>query len=673
MDLNELEMKSVINSYPEIINALKENVDKFSKIFTKNLSGKQETAFLQNRRDKENLYREYRVNTNSPNNKHKNTENFGDRSIDENCESYRYKKHLLESSDGRYTCDYGQVDCPKQNFQYKTNEHDSDYSNLTYRKQTKEVLKIPLNSNFAHLKSACVEFTEFDACDQSSASESNHKKKMNDETFETFYVKNNQIYTQIDHEKQSNVEILKAEIVNQIDNLSQSFKYVMLYLNLNTLSNSLADASKEIKKMRSKSTLLRNKSCDELQRYKTWDCTYGPNVSSSSIFSDVVRTSPSPMRYNELSEESKFTSNFGTKNLCTNPQNQTALINPSEMDSPLVRRTYPPRSRSNLLSENWRVSRTQSFTIAKKGSKDCTNLSHTTSRQNEKALSEISKLRIKLFRSENELKAKEKDIKALSNEKIALIKKLMDASKLIDELSSKFHSVKNENSELSQKLLDKKTPRKDHKLVQACVHGYDNENRSEKEKSKFSPYPSQSRKETSNIFTAMNSENDEVLVGPDSPVKQTKMFRNDSMKFNIQNCQANDDRQESRCKSYEINNTNIFKTEVEASQIHTHSASLKSFEDIIKNQKKDIDYFRDLTKNLLYKNICRIKDAREAIGVILDFLQNMDRMNLKQLSDYISKFYNSAFGNNYKYFMNKLNYLKVEIEEIKNLNNQKIC
>ncbi|CAI2359562.1 unnamed protein product [Moneuplotes crassus] len=473
---------------------------------------------------------------------------------------------------------------------------------------------------------------------------------------------------------------LEAQIMNHIDNLSQGFKSLILHLDMRSMSKSLEEVPEETLKVRIKSLIYEyEQKIQEIDKYRTANREFCKDFSSTNLFSDFAKTTQSIIRYNESADDSKMTSNFGiedSQNESQNPEdhhNQVVETITSEMNSSLFRKIYLPGQRDESSEESKRVTKPQSYSIIKGGPKDKKIITSTGGPTEEDSPQSLSQLKIKMLRLENELQLRNKQMKSLSSENNACVNKLMDASKLIDDLSSKYHDVNLENNRLTQQLTDLESCKKEDRGIQTSTSRYGYEDLHE-EKQKLSLNYSSTQKDLGFFLTPNNSDNDEVLIGPDSPANQARCVLNQENphKASQDSYEESKEYQENRCKSYESSKTNIFKTDLSVSKTYLGSSSCKSFEEIIKSQKDDIEYLKNLARTLLYKNIGRIKDAREAIGVIIDFLQNMDTMNLKDLSEYIARFYDVAFGDKYQYFITKLDYLKSEIEEIKSLNNKKI-
>ena len=115
---------------------------------------------------------------------------------------------------------------------------------------------------------------------------------------------------------------------------------------------------------------------------------------------------------------------------------------------------------------------------------------------------------------QKEVLSKTHEIKEISNEKIILAKRLLEASSLIEGLYEKYEDIRNQKEDLEAKLL------------QVCKESSQLETDKE-----FSQ-----EKEVRKIVTQDDSENDEVLIGPDTPVDEDpslKEINNNSQRKNL--------------------------------------------------------------------------------------------------------------------------------------------
>ena len=74
-----------------------------------------------------------------------------------------------------------------------------------------------------------------------------------------------------------------------------------------------------------------------------------------------------------------------------------------------------------------------------------------------------------------------------------------------------------------------------------------------------------------------------------------------------------------------------------------------------------------IAKTLFVKSINLIKDSRQAITVILGFLNILESLKFNELSEYIENLKQSLRDQKI-HFISKLEYLRTEVEEIQSLN-----
>lgn len=259
-------------------------------------------------------------------------------------------------------------------------------------------------------------------------------------------------------------------------------------------------------------------------------------------------------------------------------------------------------------------------------------------------MKELSKSKNDVAKLRTELGKKDQCIYDISNDKKILAKQLKEANNTLEDVLKKYKAV----------CLN----------LRSYVDQQTTENRSE-HLSTLLDLSSKRDNEQPYICTQNNSENDEVLIGPDTPVNNSeslgKSLQDIADKF--MNAKKN--------PNTESISTEIFvKTYTIPSNTNNHDkcdAKIGSYVNLIAVKVNEIDELKTLVKTLLLKSISAIKDAREAIEVILNFFKILETMKNNEIYDYIDHL-KKSIPNQKQEFLSKLESLKNQIKYIYDLN-----
>lgn len=181
-----------------------------------------------------------------------------------------------------------------------------------------------------------------------------------------------------------------------------------------------------------------------------------------------------------------------------------------------------------------------------------------------------------------------------------------------------------------------------------------------------------------NINTQNESENDEVLIGTDTPDKDSRVETD--LKTSIKNLTssyANDNISKPHVllplvamSQFESLSTENFVQKYTSPKLDIselkYSDQIMDFREQLEQRNEDILHLQKVVKILFVKSINSVKDAREAIGVILNFLSILESVRCCEFSEYLEHL-KKSLRDQRSHFVSKLEYLRTEIEDIHRL------